>query len=522
MALRSGADWARSDANQRSLITLTGVSSGTGAVEPSKDDGSSMSGFETLMWELERDPQLGSTFANLSIFDRPPDRERLRHRMAGAVQAVPRLRQRVAESRNPFDRPKWVHDEHFELDHHLRWVNLGGTGSIEELYELAAGLSRVPFDRQRPLWEFVTIEGLADGRAAMLQRLHHTITDGKGGIRLSLQFVDLERDPPLRLIEGGGGDEIDASIDSDDGADPASGDSCNGVIDNIAGAVTGAASGAARTVSGAVEAVASSPAKIGDLGSLARSTWRQAMVGRRKSPLWTNRSLDRWFGTTAVSLQDVRDAAHELGGSVNDFFVAGAATASARYHLHFDAAVDELRVSMPVSTRHDRSAGGNAFSPTQVLVSTDLGLTATERFELIKASLTAAKGERVVSAMEHAADAAAAMPSLAIIRAGQHLTRSVDFVCSNVRAAPFDLFIAGAHMEANYPLGPLAGTAVNVTTMSYRGWLFIGVVADPAAVDEPELFLELLEASYAELFALGRVPSPQRWSDEVGPVPPGA
>ena len=51
------------------------------------------------------------------------------------------------------------------------------------------------FDRARPLWEFIVVEGLADGRAALIQKVHHSITDGVGGIKLALMLLDLERDP---------------------------------------------------------------------------------------------------------------------------------------------------------------------------------------------------------------------------------------------------------------------------------------------------------------------------------------
>ena len=85
------------------------------------------------------------------------------------------------------------------------------------------------------------------------------------------------------------------------------------------------------------------------------------------------------------------------------------------------------------------------------------------------------------------------------------VTGSVDFVTSNVKAAPFDLYIAGAFMEANYPLGPLAGTAFNLTTMSYRGWLFLGLVADTAAIDDPDVLLATIEDAYRELLRAGGV-----------------
>jgi hypothetical protein len=65
-------------------------------------------------------------------------------------------------------------------------------------------------------------------------------------------------------------------------------------------------------------------------------------------------------------------------------------------------------------------------------------------------------------------------------------------------------------MEANYPLGPLAGTAFNLTTMSYRGWLFLGLVTDPAAVDDPDELLGELERAYRELLRAGGVRRPRR------------
>jgi len=437
-----------------------------------------MSGFESLMWDLERDPKLSSSFANLSVFDRPPDRAKFRARMAQAISAVPRLGQRVVESRNPLEHPQWVEEEHLDLDHHLRWVDLGGDATMAEVQELAATLSRQPFDRERPLWEFVTIEGLRGGRAAMLQRMHHTITDGEGGIRLSVQFLDLERDP---------GDAPAAAPPRRPGAPRRSSD---------------------------VDDDAPTPGtswwnRVPELGQLAASGARQVRVGRRRSPLWTERSLRRWFGTTTLSLEEVRDAAHHLGGSVNDLFITGATAAAADVHNSAGRPVDELRVSMPVSTRHDRSVGGNAFSPTQTLVPTgDMG--PDTRFTHIHRLLDNVKTERVVGALEGTAAAVSLLPPVVTLRSGQYLAGSVDFVCSNVRAAPFDLFIGGAWMEANYPLGPLAGTAFNLTTMSYRGWLFLGLLVDPAAVDDPPDLLARLEHAYTELLAAGGIDSPSR------------
>ena len=76
---------------------------------------------------------------------------------------------------------------------------------------------------------------------------------------------------------------------------------------------------------------------------------------------------------------------------------------------------------------------------------------------------------------------------------------TVDFVTSNLRAAPIDVFMAGALVESNYPIGPLATTAFNVTTMSYRGRMWMGVVSDPAAIDDPEGLTRDVNASLRDL-----------------------
>ena len=484
-----------------------------------------MNGVESLMWELERDPRLSSAFANITIFDRPPDRQTFRARMEAATTAVPRLRERVVEQRSPLGHPLWVEDPDFDIDHHLRWVSLGGDADERELLDLVATLSRQPFDRERPLWEFVTIEGLEGGRAAMLQRLHHTITDGEGGIRLSVEFLDFERHPRRpyqpRPHDDAAADEAlgladhpTASVDvagprTVGGAD-ASPEESSPWWSRVTGDPIGViGQGAAGVLAGA----ATLQTRGAALSNATRSTLRQASVGRRRSPLWAERSLGRWIGTSALLLEDVRSAAHVLGGSINDLFVTGAVAAAGRVHELAGHPVDTLRMSMPISTRHGQSMGGNAFSPTQMLVPTG-SMRIEDRFTAVSTVLTSMKSEPSVSLMDQAAGAASLLPSAALVSTGRHITSAVDFVCSNVRAAPFDLFIGGAHMESNHPIGPLVGTAFNLTTMSYRGWLFLGLVVDTAAIDDPDGLQAALGDAYEELFAAAGI-APTRWSEEA-------
>jgi WS/DGAT/MGAT family acyltransferase len=457
-----------------------------------------MSDVEALMWSLESDPHLSSTFANLTYFDRSPDHDRLRRRLWRASRVVPRLRKRVVGGMGPVN-PTWEDDPDFDIDRHLRRIELPGDAGDAAVREIATRLALQPFDRDRPLWEFTVIDGLSGGRSAMVQKMHHTITDGEGGIRMSVEFIDLERDTP-------------EPPDLDDGPPPpepsrsrlattvdALGDSARRNVDT------------ARRLVGTAGEWVRDPGQLADLltglpaetAATARSVVRQlGVVDGHRSPLWTERSLGRQLETFEVPFDDARDAAKRLGGSINDLFVAAATGGAGRYHRERGVGVDELRMSMPVSTRTDRAAGGNAFTPTRVLV--PLTPDPRDRFVDIHERLAVTKSERALGLTASLAGLVNLLPQPLLVRMARQQVMTVDFTTSNVRAAPFDLYIAGALMEGNFPLGPVAGTAWNLTTMSYRGRLMLGLHADTAAVDDPAALAADIAASFDELLGLDR------------------
>src|SRR4051794_16811579 len=183
-----------------------------------------MSDVEALMWNLEKDPYLASSFANVTVLDQPPDPERLPARMAHAVSVVPRLRQRVSPALGRLAPPEWQDDPDFDLDYHIRRLAIPAPHTERALFDLAAALAAAPLDRTRPLWEFTVLEGLDGGRAALFQKIHHTITDGEGGVRMSAEFIDFSRDANDGQDDDGAGGAAggDAADDGRDGAVPSS------------------------------------------------------------------------------------------------------------------------------------------------------------------------------------------------------------------------------------------------------------------------------------------------------------
>src|SRR5213082_83418 len=155
-----------------------------------------MSDAEALMWTIEKDPAMRSSFLQLTLLDRPPDFARFRRRMERAVKVLPRLGQRVVPAPFRFAPPEWADDPSFDIDFHVRHLAVPPPGTDRQLLDLAALIYEDAFDRARPLWQLTIVDGLEGGRAALLAKMHHTITDGVGGVRMSAMFLDVERDAP--------------------------------------------------------------------------------------------------------------------------------------------------------------------------------------------------------------------------------------------------------------------------------------------------------------------------------------
>ncbi len=453
-----------------------------------------MSDVEALLWNVDKDPYLSSNFGSITLLDGSPDLARFRQRMLVAVSRIPRLHQRVVPALGRLAPPEWRDAPDFDIDRHLRHVALPKPGTIRQLLDLATSFVQDPLDRTRPLWEFVVVDGLSDHRSALIQKMHHTITDGEGGIRLSEQFIDVARDVPMDP------DVVIATDERDGGslwssASDTLGHTWRRTL-GIAGQGVGLAADTVRN-----------PAHLFEMGAdtveTGRSVARQLTVtDHHHSPIWTEPTLGRRLEILDVSLEDTHRAAKGLGGSINDLFVAASAAAAGRYHREVGAPVEELRMAMPVSTRQGGSAGGNSFVPTRVLVPTG-DLDPAARFELVHDALGRTKGERAIGLVAGLAGFVNLLPTSVVVRIARQQAETVDFATSNLRAASFDLFIAGARIEATYPVGPLAGSAFNLTMMSYRGMLNLGLHIDTGMIDEPDRLRDAIDESFAELIAAG-------------------
>ena len=445
-------------------------------------DAPAMTPSEALMWTIERDPVLRSTFLNITVLDRPPDMARLTRRIGETIAAFPRMRQRVRSATVPWERPAWIEDASFDLRFHIRHLALPPPGTMRALLDLAGLWLEDAFDPVRPLWQLTVVEGLNDGRAALLSKMHHTITDGVGGLRLSSSFLDFDPDgdSPVRVA-------VPAAPPADGAPPPGPSPLATAARLGRRAAELARPDLLVRQARDVVDAVA--------------SVARQSVGSPSGSGLWRDRrSMGRRLDTVDLSLDEARRTAKALGGTVNDYFVTGVSGGAASYHRALGHPVERLRVAMPVSTRVDKSFGGNSFAPARVSVPV-ADPDPVARFRLVHDALSAARSERALGMVDGLATVILALPAAVLTPIARQQVSSVDLAASNLRGSPVELYMAGGRVEGNYPMGPTAGVAFNATVLSYMDRLDMGLVVDVAAVEDPALLRTCIEGEFSALNA---------------------
>jgi WS/DGAT/MGAT family acyltransferase len=451
-----------------------------------------MSDSDALMWGIEKDPLLRSTIVAIAVLDRSPDRARLAQRIDRASRVIPRLRQRPVQPTLAVAPPKWVFDPNFDLNYHLRFVNAPGKGTMRDLLDMAAPIGMQGFDRARPLWEFFVVEGLEGGRAAMIQKVHHAVTDGVGGVEIALSMLDLEREPTNDL-----------------GPMPAAPEAENFsaielIGDGVAHELRRQRGIASRVAGEVVNAIRNPQATVSLAGDVAGSLVRVlAPAFEPMSPIMAGRSLSARYDHMAVSLGDLKAAAKVAGAKLNDAFVSGVIGGLRSYHAHHGVEVNELRMAMPISIRDASTAGagGNHFVPTRFPVPMTIA-DPVERMAAIRQLVAEQRAEPALAFTAPIAGVLNRLPTRLTTSLFGGMLKGVDFTTSNVPGAPMDVYMAGARVDAQFPFGPLSGAGVNITLMSGPEEVFLGINTDPAAVPDPEVFVGCLQEGFDEILKL--------------------
>src|SRR3954454_768971 len=115
---------------------------------------------------------------------------------------VPRYRQKVRFVPGRIANPVWVDDEAFDLGYHVRRSALPRPGTLDQLRELVGRVQARHLDRSRPLWEIYVVEGLEDGRFAILTKTHHAMVDGADVLDIGSLILDPSPEPRETPADG--------------------------------------------------------------------------------------------------------------------------------------------------------------------------------------------------------------------------------------------------------------------------------------------------------------------------------
>jgi diacylglycerol O-acyltransferase / wax synthase len=453
-----------------------------------------LSPLDYLLHRGESYPATRSAFLDVEILDRPADWGRLHEGLDRASRVVARMRQKVVIPPVPITAPRWVIDPDFNLDYHLRRVALPAPGTLRQLLDLAEVTLQSPLDTSRALWEALYVEGLESGRAALLMKLSHAITDGLGGLALFEQIYDAEPDPEPRPMPP-------VPVPRDLSGD----DLLRGSLEELPWTTASAG----RKVLGDMTATAGR--LLRHPGSAVAGTLRFADSARRllgpppatPSPLLRRRSLVSRTHVLEVPLADLRAGAKTVGASVNDAYLAALCGGLGRYHEALGVPVDAVPLALPVSLRTgDDPASGNRFAGVTI-VAPMTEPDPAERMRLIREQVIARRSEPAIDVVGRLAPVLSVLPDAVLLPIAERFT-SADIQASNLPGYTQETFLAGARVERQYGMGPLPGVAMMAVLISRAGTCTVTCRYDTASFTVADQLEKCLQLGFDEVIELGR------------------
>ncbi len=456
--------------------------------------------------------------------------DRVRELVASRMHELPPFRWRLVEVPFGLDHPYWHDDPNFDLEFHIRELALPVPGDERMLAEQVARIVARPLDRARPLWELYLIHGLPDGRVAVLTKMHHAAVDGMSGAEILGVLLDASP-TPRESVAGPRADEATVP----------------GQLAMLARGVTSIPRQRLRSLRGLprmlphldqVATVRSLPgvASVAAVSRRAanlrpRTSDGGVLEGRRLHAPRTSLNVPigphRQIALSRQSLGEVKRIKAHFGVTVNDVVVAICAGALRSWLRERGDLPDEPLLAMiPVSVRTPAEYGtfGNRVATMLSAIPTDVE-DPRERLAAAHEAMRAAKERHRAVPATVLQDANEMIPPALFARAARVTTRlaaslsgqaPVNTVISNVPGSPTPLFLAGARLEALYPVSAIMhGVGLNITVMSYCGDLNFGVIADRDIVADAWPLAAALAAAQAELVELVEL-------DATIPEPTGA
>ncbi len=435
--------------------------------------------------------------ASVAIFEGPPPPFADIVDMVDAkLDLVPRYRQRVRFVPFELGRPVWVDDPHFNIEYHLRHTALPAPGGESELRKLVGRVMAQQLDRSKPLWEIWVVEGLEDGRWAMLSKTHHALVDGVAGTDLLAVVMDLSpeatRPEPSEWVPRPMPSGFELMVDA---------------LENIARSPYEQLR-AARAQTRVVRRMAGYALEVvGGLFALSGLV-RPMPLSSLNGPLGPHRR----YAWATTSVDDIKRVRKGLGGTFNDVVLAAITNGFRELLLSRDEDVERVvRTLVPVSVRprdaSGKAVGDGTFENRVSAMFAELPVdiedpvlrlhTISAQMKHLKDSKQAVAGEALTSMSGFAPPMLLALGMRLATRASQH---NVNTVTTNVPGPQFPLYAAGRRMIRAFPYVPLGGQIrLGIAIFSYDGEVNFGITGDYDTTEDIDVLAGGIEDGMTQL-----------------------
>ncbi|HEY7325026.1 MAG TPA: wax ester/triacylglycerol synthase family O-acyltransferase [Streptosporangiaceae bacterium] len=440
----------------------------------------------------DEDRNASFAIASIAVFEGPaPSYEEFYAAVEGRLPLVPIYRRKLRTVPFRLGPPVWVDDPNFDLHYHIRQTALPAPGGDEQLADLVALVMTQRLDRHFPLWEYWLVEGLGEGRWALISKIHHAMVDGISGADMYRVLFDLSPEPGPPVVQA-----------PQLAAEP------NG----LALAASAAADLVARPARGAM-ALASALSRPRDTARQAAQTARAvAKLAGSASPAARSSlsgaiSRQRRYAWARGSLSEVKTIKNELGGTVNDVILAAVSSGFRTLLLsRGEHPLPHMVPSLiPVSTRAPGEEGIPGNQVSVMLADLPVHLSEpVERLTVVRAEMSALKTIRAESAAEALVALGRFTPyplASQVVRLGYRIPHEeIATVTTNVPGPQQPLYALGRKLVELVPYVPIAtNLRTGVSIFSYCGQLTFGITGDYATTPDIDVLARGIEHGIEEL-----------------------
>lgn len=477
-------------------VPQPGATAGSGA-EP-QGHGDRLSPADEAFLAMET-PSLLQHVGGLFVFDPPAeggfDHPRFLELVRSRLHLAPRYRQRLVDPPLGIGSQVWVDDPDFELSFHVRHAALPQPGTTAQLNEYAARILSRQLDRTKPLWELYVIEGLSEGRIALLSKSHQVMIDGLRGIDIATVILDVSAADSVTVA---------APEPWTPGAAPTAASLAREALRDLAGTREALAATARQVLVRPATSARRAASITRGVAATARTTMLRPAP---RSLLNQAPGQHRRIAIQRVALEDVKRIKNAFATTVNDVVLALVSDAIGRYLRVRGTRTDGLwlRFLVPVSTRSgsDDHVLGNQVVPVFVDVPV-FEMDPVERLRVCNEALREVKSSHhavgagfLVGLTDFAPPTIHAMASRIAVR-----SRLFNVLVTNVPGPQVPVYTLGARLLGAFPFVPLAANqALAVALTSIDGWMNLCFTADYDALPDVERITGYLVTGLRELLA---------------------